>query len=109
MGTPLEFREFLADAARRAAGFDGDEVELVKRARDGDGAAVSELMSAYLALAVLTGLRLRPSWLSAPDAGQEAIIVLQRLAESGTRTIAVELPSAIQATFEGLSKPHDPR
>ena len=33
-------------------------------------------MKAYLALAVLTGLQLRPRWLSAPDAGQEAVIVL---------------------------------
>jgi hypothetical protein len=100
-----EFHEFLNEAAREAADFDGDEIELAVRARHGDRAAVSELITVYLALAVLTGLRLRPSWLAAPDAGQEAIIVFQRLVESGTRRIAVELPSAIQARFARMKQP----
>jgi len=104
MVTP-EYREFLNEAAQEAADFDGDEVALAAQARNGDMAAVSELIRAYAALAVLTGLRLRPTWLSAPDAGQEALIVLRRLVESGSTKIAVELPPAIHRTFEGLKHP----
>ena len=104
MGTPAEFREFVTEAAREAADFHGDEVELAARVGDGDSAALAELMGAYGALAVLTGLRLRSSRLSAPDAAQEAMLVLRNLIEAGSTTIALDLPSAVQATFERLKK-----
>jgi hypothetical protein len=97
--------EFLTEAAREAADFDGDEADLAARARDGDRAAISGFTRAYAALAVLAGLRLRPTWLPAPDAGQEAMIVLKRLVECGSTTIAVELPANVQEMFEGLRKP----
>jgi hypothetical protein len=37
-----EFHEFLNEAAREAADFDGDEIELAASARHGDRAAVSD-------------------------------------------------------------------
>jgi hypothetical protein len=107
MVTP-EFRRFVTQVAEDAVGFHGDEVDLATRAHEGDKAATAELTSAYRAIAVLTGLRLRPLWLPAPDAAQEALIVLARLVESGSTTIALELPSAISTAFGRLRKPADP-
>jgi hypothetical protein len=105
MEKPPEFRQFVSEASQEAVDFDGDEVGLAARARNGDETAVAELMRAYAALAVLTALRLQPTWLPASDAAQEAMIALQRLIEAGSTTIAVELPSVIQTTFGRLSKP----
>jgi hypothetical protein len=62
-------------------------------------------MSAYAAIAALTGIRLRPLGLPAPDAAQEAILVLRRFIDDGSTTIAAELPSAIAAKFRGLRPP----
>jgi hypothetical protein len=108
MSTPAEFLQFVTEIAEDAVNFDGDEVELATRARNGEKTAVAELTSAYGAIAVLTAVRLRPRWLPAADAAQEAMIVLRRLIEDGPTTIAVELPSAIRTTFAGLRKPPDP-
>jgi hypothetical protein len=66
-----------------------------------------KLMRAFAALAVLTALRLQPTWLPAPDAAQEALVALRRHIEAGSTTIAVELPSVIQATFERLRESPD--
>ena len=107
MDAPADFLRFVTQAAEDAVNFDGDVVALASRARDGDKDAVAELIRAYAALAVLTGIRLRPHWLPMPDAAQEAMLVLGRLIEDGSTTIAVELPSAIGATFSGFRKPPD--
>jgi len=104
---PPEFRQFVIEVAQEAVDFDGDEVELAARARNGDETAVAELMRAYAALAVLTALRLQPTWLPAPDAAQEALVALRRHVEAGSTTIAVDLPSVIQATFERLRESPD--
>jgi hypothetical protein len=103
--TPTEFLRFVTEAAEDAVKFDGDEVQLTHRARSGDEIAVAELSNAYRAIAVLTALRLRPLWLPAPDAAQEAILVLGRLVKDGSTTIAVELPLAIRKTFAGFQSP----
>jgi len=63
METPTEFLRFVTETAAFAVKFDGDEVELSRRARDGDLTAIRELSNAYRAIAVLTALRLRPLWL----------------------------------------------
>lgn len=99
MDTPADFLQFVTQAAEDAVTFDGDVAVIALQARDGDKRAVEELTRAYAAIAVLTGLRLRPPWLPMPDAAQEAMLVLSRLIEDGSTTIAAELPSAIGATF----------
>jgi hypothetical protein len=109
MDPSAEFLQFVTGAAEDAATFDGDVVALAARARDGDKDAVAELMRAYAALAALTGIRLRPLWLPAPDAAQEAMLVLRRLVDDGSGTIAAELPSAIAAKFRGLRPPDTQR
>jgi putative hemolysin len=106
MVTP-EFQQFVAQLAEDAVKFRGDEADLAARAREGDQAAVAELTSAYRAIAVLTGLRLRPLWLSEPDAAQEAIIVLNHMVEVGSTTIALDLPAAIATTYGRLRRPSD--
>jgi hypothetical protein len=108
MDTPTEFLRFVTQTAEDAVKFDGDEIEFAHRARDGDVTAVKELSNAYRAIAVLTALRLRPRWLPAPDAGQEAMLVLDRLVKDGSTTIAIDLPLAIQKTFAGLRPPDAP-
>ncbi len=105
MEIPAEVLRFVTETAEDAVKFDGDEVELAQRARNGDMTAVQELSSAYRAIAVLTALRLRPLWLPAPDAVQEAMLVLDRLVKDGSTTIAVDLPLAIRKTFSGLRPP----
>jgi len=45
---------------------------------------------------------------AAPDAGQEAILVLDRLVKDGSTTIAIDLPLAIRKTFAGLRPPDAP-
>ena len=102
METPTEFLRVVIETAQDAVKFDRDEVELAHRARNGDMTAVVELSSAYRAIAVLTAVRLRPLWLPAPDAAQEAMLVLDRLVKDGSTTIAVELPLAIRKKFAGL-------
>jgi hypothetical protein len=106
MDAPAEFMEFVTQAAEDAVNFDGDEVALASAARSGDKDAVADLTRAYAAIAVLMGVRLRPTWLKVPDAGQEAMLVLLRLIEDGSTTIAADLPSAIEATFTWL-RPSD--
>jgi hypothetical protein len=96
---------FVTETAEDAVKFDGDEVELARRSASGDVTAIKELSSAYRAIAVLTALRLRPLWIPAPDAAQEATLVLDRLVKDGSTTIAVELPSAIRKAFAGLRPP----
>jgi len=96
---------FVTETTEDAVKFDGDEVELAQRARNGDMTAVKELSRGYRAIAVLTALRLRPLWLPAPDAAQEAMLVLDRLVKDGSTTIAVDLPLAIRKTFSGLRPP----
>jgi hypothetical protein len=94
METPTEFLRFVTQTAEDTVQFDGDEFELAHRARNGDVTAAAELSTAYRAIAVLTAVRLRPLWLPAPDAAQEAMLVLDRLVRDGSTTIAVELPLA---------------
>ena len=106
------FAQFVSQAVADALSFEGDTVALASRARDGDKDAAKELSSAYRAIAVPTAMRLRPPWLTRPDAAQEATLVLDRLVKDGSTTIAVELPLAIQKTFAGLRLPDihpDPR
>jgi hypothetical protein len=107
MATPADFIQFVTKAAQDAVNFDGDAVAVASAARDGDKDAVAELTRAYAAIAVLTGIRMRPPWLPVPDAAQEAMLVLRRLIEDGSTTIAPELPSAIGATFAGFKEPPD--
>jgi hypothetical protein len=102
------FLQFITQAADEAVTFDGDVVALASRARNGDNDAVAELIRAYAAIACLTGIWLRPSWLPMPDAAQEAMLVLRRLIVDGSITIATELPSAIAAMFARLRRPPDP-
>jgi hypothetical protein len=102
MDASAEFMEFVTQAAEDAVTFDGDPVALASAARGGDKDAVANIVRAYGAIAVLTGVRLRPPWLPIPDAGQEARLVLPRLIEDGSTTIAADLPSAIEATFAKL-------
>ena len=102
---PTDFLQFVAEVAEDAVSFDGDVVAIASRARAGDKDAVAELIRAYAAIAVLTGIRLRPRWLRMPDAAQEAMIVLLRLIEGGSTTIEAELPSAIRESFAGLREP----
>jgi hypothetical protein len=45
---------------------------------------------------------------AAPDAGQEAILVLDRLVKDGSTTIAIDLPLAIRKTFAGVRPPDAP-
>jgi hypothetical protein len=108
MDAPADFLQFVTKAAEDAVNFDGDAVAMAARARDGDRDAVEELTRAYAAIAVLTGIRLRPPWLPVPDAAQEAMLVLRRLIEDGSTMIATELPSAIGATFARLRRPDTP-
>ena len=108
MEISAEFVRFVTETAEDAVKFDGDEVELAHRAGTGDVTAVKELSSAYRAIAVLTAMRLRPPWLPRPDAAQEATLVLDRLVNDGSTTIAVELPLAIQKTFAGFRLPDAP-
>jgi hypothetical protein len=105
MDASADFIESVIQAAEDAVNFDGDAVALASSARGGDKEAVADLVRAYAAIAVLTGVRLRPPWLPIPDAGQEAMLVLLRLIEDGSTTIAVDLPSAIESTFMGLRPP----
>jgi hypothetical protein len=105
MDTSPEFLQFVTGAAEDAVGFDGNVVALAARARDRDKDAAAQLMRAYAAIAVLTGIRLRPRWLRVPDAAQEAMLVLGRLIDDGSTTIAAELPSAIGARFARLGPP----
>jgi hypothetical protein len=107
MDIPSEFLHFVTEVAEDAVNFDGDVVAMGLRARVGDKEAVAGLIRAYAAIAVLTGIRLRPLWLPVPDAAQEAMLVLRRLIEDGSTTIAAELPSAIGATFAGFRRPPD--
>jgi hypothetical protein len=108
MDAPADFLQFVTKAAEDAVNFDGDAVAMAARARDGDRDAVEELTRAYAAIAVLTGVRLRPRWPPIPDAAQEAMLVLRRLIEDGSTTIAAELPSVIGATFARLRRPDTP-
>jgi hypothetical protein len=105
MEAPTEFLRFVTETAEDAIKFDGDEGQLAHRARSGDEIAVAELSSAYRGIAVLTAVRLRPPWLPAPDAAQEAMLVLDRLVKDGSTTIAVELPVAIRQKFAALQPP----
>ena len=105
MDASADFMQFVTQAAEDAVNFDGDAVAMGSAARDGDKDAVADLTRAYAAIAVLTGVRLRPPWLQIADAGQEAMLVLRRLIEDGSTTIAVDLPSAIEATFTRLRPP----
>jgi hypothetical protein len=107
MEIPAEVLRCVTETAEDAV-FDGDEVELAHRARNGDVTAIKELSSAYRAIAVLTALRLRPLWLPVPDAGQEAMLVLDRLVKDGSTTSAIDLPLATRKTFAGLRPPHTP-
>jgi hypothetical protein len=54
MQIPAQLLRFVAETAGDAIKFDGDEVELACRARNGDVIAIKELSSAYRAIAVLT-------------------------------------------------------
>ena len=99
------FAQFVSQAVADALNFNGDTVALATRARDGDEDAAKRLSSAYRAIAVLTALRLRPLWLPAPDAAQEATLVLDHLVEDGSTAIAVELPLAIRKAFARLRPP----
>jgi hypothetical protein len=105
MGASPEFMEFVIQAAEDAVNFHGDAVGLASAARGGDKDAIAYLARAYGAIAVLMGVRLRPPWLPVPDAGQEAMVVLLRLIEDGSTTIAADLPPAIEATFTKLRPP----
>jgi hypothetical protein len=108
MDAPADFLQFVTKAAEDAVNFDGDAVAMAARARDGDKDAVAELTRAYAAIAVLTSIRLRPPWLPVPDAAQEAMLVLRRLIEDGSTTIAAGLPLAIGESFAELTEPDNP-
>ena len=95
------------EAVVDAVNFDGDVTALASRAHEGDQGAISELTRAYAALAVLTGIRLRPAWLSQEDAAQEAMLVLTGIVGLGTERIAAELPGAIEARFDALEMRSD--
>ena len=105
MDASADFMRFVTQAAEDAVTFDGDPVAMASAAQGGDKDAVANLTRAYAAIAVLMGIRLRPPWLQIPDAAQEATLVLRRLIEEGSTRIAVDLPSAIEATFMGLRPP----
>jgi hypothetical protein len=105
MDASADFMRFVTQAAEDAVTFDGDPVAMAAAAHGGDKDAVANLTRAYAAIAVLMGIRLRPPWLQIPDAAQEAMLVLRRLIEEGSTTIAVDLPSTIEATFMGLRPP----
>jgi hypothetical protein len=105
MDVPADFVHFVTQAAEDAVNFDGDVVAIASAARAGDKDAIAELTRAYAAIAVLTGIGLRPPWLQLPDAAQEAMLVLRRLIDAGSTTIAAELSSAIAARFRGLRPP----
>ena len=98
-----EFLDDLLEATRLGVDFDGDVAHLASRARDGDQEAVDKLMTAYWSVAVLLGIRMRPTSLRIPDAAQEAVVVLQRMIRAGSTTIEVDLAPAIRRTFESLS------
>lgn len=85
--------------------FDGDATALAPKAQEGDQDAISELTRDHAALAVLTGIRLRPAWLSEGDASQEAMLFLRSLIEAASVRIATELPGAIEGKFAELKKP----
>jgi hypothetical protein len=108
METPKDFLQFVTQAAEDAVNFDGDAVTLASAARNGDKDAIEQLTRAYAAIAVLTGVRLRPRWLPIPDAAQEAMLVLRRLIENGSTTIAAGLPLAIGESFAELTEPDNP-
>jgi len=108
METPKDFLQFVTQAAEDAVTFDGDAVTLASAALNGDKDAVEQLTRAYVAIAVLTGVRLRPRCLPIPDAGQEAMLVLHRLIENGSTTIAAGLPLAIGESFAELTEPDNP-
>ena len=97
--------QFVVETVVDAVNFDGDVTALASRAQEGDQGAISELTRAHAALAMLTGIRLRPAWLSQEDAAQEAMLVLTRIVQRGTERIAAELPAAIEARFDTLEKP----
>jgi hypothetical protein len=99
--------EFVMEAVVDAVNFDGDVAALASRAQKGDQGAISEFTRVYAALAVLTGIRLRPAWLSQEDAAQEAMLVLMGIVKRGTARIAAELPGAIEAKFDALEKRAD--
>lgn len=90
-----DFLQFVTQAVEDAVTFDGDAATMASRAREGDKDAVTELTRAYATIGVLSGIRLRPSW-------------LPRLIQEGPTAIAVELPAAIEATFAGFREPPFP-
>jgi hypothetical protein len=96
--------QFVLHAVSDALNFDGDATALASQAHDGNQDAISELTRAHAALAVLTGIRLRPAWLLKEDAAQEAMLVLRDIVEGGSERITVELPGAIEARFAALEK-----
>ncbi|HYZ13595.1 MAG TPA: hypothetical protein VFA08_08330 [Actinomycetota bacterium] len=96
--------QFVMETVVDAVNFDGDVTALASRAQEGDQGVISELTRAHAAVAVLTGICLRPSWLSQEDAAQEAILVLTGIVERGSERIAAELPGAIEARFDALEK-----
>ena len=98
--------QFVMETVVDAVNFDGD-LTVASRAQEGDQGAISELTRAFAALAVLTGILLRPAWLSKEDAAQEAMLVLMGIVKRGTKRIAAELPGAIEARFDALEKPFD--
>jgi hypothetical protein len=105
MDASADFLQFVTQAAEDAVSFDDDAAVMALRARQGDRDAVAKLTRAYAAVAVLMGIRLRPPWLSKPDAAQEAMLVLGRLVEGGSERIAAELPAAIEGTYAGMNPP----
>jgi hypothetical protein len=88
METPKDLLQFVTQAAEDSVNVDGDAVTLASAALNGDKDAVEQLARAYAPIAVLTGVRLRPRWLPTPDAAQEAMLVLRRLIENGSTTMA---------------------
>lgn len=100
-----EFVAGLVEGTKRAVNFNGDVGALLARVRDGEEAAGQELVGAYWVLAALIGVRLRPHWLTPPDAAQEAVLVLRRLVEGGSSTIGQDLGREIAEAFGTLREP----
>jgi hypothetical protein len=101
-----EFVEAFVEGTKLALHFDGDVVALWARARDGEEAAVRELVDAYWVLAAVIGIRLRPRWLRPSDAAQEGVLVLMRLVEEGSSTIVQDLGTKIAESFGRLKEPN---
>ena len=106
-GSDHGLQDFLRDALGFPRLAPAKEERLLARVRQHqDQKASRRVIESYLARVSEIALRLRPDWLSAPDAIQEAIVVLRRLIEDpNVRYPAPLLEDEIKRHFARFGRP----